>query len=73
MYPISQVQEPYSVIGYLASRVPLVNLLQLVHSRDDSDKELGVGDDNHAWSAWDVCDGKEVYNFDDFASMVEQM
>lgn len=56
MYPISQVQEPYSVIGYLASRVPLVNLLQLVHSRDDSDKELGVGDDNHAWSAWDVCD-----------------
>ena len=61
MYPISQVQEPYTAVGYLAARVPLVGLLQLVHplNRADSDDEGGaVGDQNHPWSAWDVCDGK---------------
>lgn len=62
MYPISQVQEPYSVVGYLVSRVPLVDLLQLVHplNREDSDNEGGVGSHDHPWSAWDVCDGKEI-------------
>jgi len=61
MYPISQVQEPYTAVGYLAARVPLVDLLQLVHplDRSDSDDEGGTaGDENHPWSAWDVCDGK---------------
>jgi len=61
MYPISQVQEPYTAVGYLAARVPLVDLLQLVHplNRADSDDGGGaVGDENHPWSAWDVCDGK---------------
>lgn len=61
MYPISQVQEPYTAVGYLAARVPLVDLLQLVHplNRADSDDEGGTtGDQNHPWSAWDVCDGK---------------
>lgn len=59
MYPISQVQEPYTAVGYLAARVPLVDLLQLVHplNRADSDDEGGTtGDQNHPWSAWDVCD-----------------
>lgn len=61
MYPISQVQEPYTAVGYLVARVPLVDLLQLVHplNRSDSDDEGGTaGDQNHPWSAWDVCDGK---------------
>lgn len=58
MYPISQVQEPYSVVGYLVSRVPLVDLLQLVHplNREDADNEGGVRSHDHPWSAWDVCD-----------------
>ena len=30
-YPIAQVREPYSVVGYLAQRVPLVRLLRLEH------------------------------------------
>ena len=30
-YPIAQVREPYSAVGYLAERVPLVRLLQLDH------------------------------------------
>lgn len=58
MYPISQVQEPYTSVGYLAARVPLVDLLQLVHpaTRDDSDGEGGTKEESHPWSAWDVCD-----------------
>ena len=61
MYPISQVQEPYSVVGYLAARVPLFNLLRLLHPlvRDDSCGEGGIGGESHPWSAWDVCDGKK--------------
>lgn len=60
MYPISQVQEPYTAVGYLAARVPLVDHLQLVHylNRGDSDGKGGVRDENHPWSAWDVCEGK---------------
>ena len=30
-YPIAQVREPYSAVGYLAERVPLVCLLRLDH------------------------------------------
>ena len=61
MYPISQVQEPYSVVGYLAARVPLVHLLQLVHpaNREDSDGKEGMAAEQHPWSAWDLCDGKK--------------
>ena len=35
MYPVAQVQEPYSVVGYLAARVPLVDLLRLEHPNPD--------------------------------------
>ena len=31
MYPIAQVREPYTAVGYLAERMPLVKLLQLDH------------------------------------------
>ena len=30
-YPIAQVREPYSAVGYLAERIPLVRLLRLDH------------------------------------------
>ena len=35
MYPVAQVQEPYSVVGYLAARVPVVDLLRLEHPNPD--------------------------------------
>ncbi|KAI8579601.1 hypothetical protein K450DRAFT_241781 [Umbelopsis ramanniana AG] len=47
MYPIAQVQEPYSTIQYLAERIPLEKILRL--SPPDGDK-------NHSWSAWDICE-----------------
>ena len=31
MYPIAQVREPYTAVGYLTERMPLVKLLQLEH------------------------------------------
>lgn len=31
IYPIAQVREPYTVVGYLARRLPLVQLLRLQH------------------------------------------
>ena len=61
MYPISQVQEPYTAVGYLTARIPLFDLLQLVHPLiRDGYGEGGVGDKNPPWSAWDVCDGKMI-------------
>lgn len=48
MYPVAQVQEPYSAVGYLAARVPLVDLLHLDHpdpdQLDDTKKRLGKSD-----------------------------
>ena len=35
MFPISQVQEPYSPVAYLAQRVPLIEMLKLVHPDPD--------------------------------------
>ena len=36
MYPIAQVREPYTVVGYLAERVPLIQLLRLQHPDPDT-------------------------------------
>ncbi|ORE11072.1 P-loop containing nucleoside triphosphate hydrolase protein [Rhizopus microsporus var. microsporus] len=47
MYPIAQVQEPYSAIRYLAERIPLEKILSLTppdFSRD------------YQWSAWTICE-----------------
>ena len=45
MYPVAQVQEPYSVVGYLAARIPLVDLLRLDHPNpeclEDAKRRLG--------------------------------
>ncbi|XP_042658023.1 guanine nucleotide-binding protein-like 1 isoform X2 [Tyto alba] len=45
VYPISQLQEPYTPVGYLASRLSLPPLLQL---RPPS---AAAG-----WTAWDICE-----------------
>lgn len=45
VYPISQLQEPYSAVGFLATRLPLPTLLAL---RPPSSP---VG-----WTAWDICE-----------------
>ncbi|KAG1049820.1 hypothetical protein G6F43_007874 [Rhizopus delemar] len=51
MYPIAQVQEPYSAIRYLAEHVPLEKILSLVPTDIDLD-EL----QDYKWSAWSICE-----------------
>ncbi|XP_027195761.2 nucleostemin 4 [Dermatophagoides pteronyssinus] len=47
-YPISQLREPYTAVGYLAQRINLVRLLRLQHPE---------GDTENIWSAYDICEG----------------
>lgn len=51
IYPIAQIQEPYTAVGYLASRIPVQVLLRLRHpeAKDPSAE--------HPWCAWDICEG----------------
>ncbi|TPX68245.1 hypothetical protein SpCBS45565_g03293 [Spizellomyces sp. 'palustris'] len=52
MYRISQVQEPYTSIQYLAERVPLEEILKLHHpDQDDPDTAS-----TFHWSAWRICE-----------------
>ncbi|RIA83564.1 P-loop containing nucleoside triphosphate hydrolase protein [Glomus cerebriforme] len=47
LFPISQVQEPYSTIQYIAERIPLESILKL-----DPPENLK----NNEWSAWYLCE-----------------
>lgn len=50
IYPIAQIQEPYTAVGYLASRIPVHVLLHLRHPEaEDPSAE-------HPWCAWDICE-----------------
>ncbi|ORZ20523.1 P-loop containing nucleoside triphosphate hydrolase protein [Absidia repens] len=49
MYPIAQVQEPYSVIQYMAERIPLEKILSLTPPDLDNAR-------NFKWSAWVICE-----------------
>ncbi|CAG2171592.1 unnamed protein product [Oppiella nova] len=48
-YPIAQLREPYSAIGYISQRIPVSKILRLTHPNHD---EPGV----HPWSAYDICE-----------------
>ncbi|KAG1440149.1 hypothetical protein G6F56_012034 [Rhizopus delemar] len=51
MYPIAQVQEPYSAIGYLAQHIPLEDVLSLTpFDLDSYDKKT------YQWSTWSICE-----------------
>ncbi|KAJ8039385.1 Guanine nucleotide-binding protein-like 1 [Holothuria leucospilota] len=53
IYPIAQVREPYTPVGYLAQRIPLVRILKITHpDMDDSP----ASSSNPQWSAYDICD-----------------
>ncbi|XP_028410961.1 guanine nucleotide-binding protein-like 1 [Dendronephthya gigantea] len=54
-YPIAQVREPYSVVGYLAACTPLEKILNLVHPKATQEDDENTLVDLK-WSAWDICD-----------------
>ena len=62
IYPVSQLQEPYSSVGYLCERTSFLSLLKLKHpSLDDAPKHHSLGDYDKpepSWTAWDVCEGE---------------
>ncbi|KAF7723778.1 Guanine nucleotide-binding-like protein 1 [Apophysomyces ossiformis] len=49
MYPVAQVQEPYSVVQYLAERIPLEKVLSLTPPDLQDSK-------SYQWSAWSICE-----------------
>ena len=57
---MSQLQEPYSSVGYLCERTPFLSVLKLKHpSLQDGNPHLGnQGSEELSWTAWDVCEGK---------------
>ncbi|XP_068929745.1 guanine nucleotide-binding protein-like 1 [Petaurus breviceps papuanus] len=50
IYPIAQIQEPYTSVGYLASRIPVQALLRLRHP------EAEESGGEPPWCAWDICE-----------------
>ncbi|XP_030639955.1 guanine nucleotide-binding protein-like 1 [Chanos chanos] len=56
IYPVSQLREPYTSVGYLCERTPFVSLLNLRHP-SLSDQPPDVHNTGaEAWTAWDVCE-----------------
>ncbi|XP_039625919.1 guanine nucleotide-binding protein-like 1 isoform X1 [Polypterus senegalus] len=50
IYPVSQIQEPYTSVGYLAERIPVQKILKLKHPKESE------GSTDPHWSAWDICE-----------------
>ncbi|KAM4600794.1 guanine nucleotide-binding protein-like 1 [Polymixia lowei] len=58
IYPVSQLQEPYSSVGYLCERTPFLSVLKLRHpSLLEKPAHLAdQGSEDLTWTAWDVCE-----------------
>ncbi|XP_044216053.1 guanine nucleotide-binding protein-like 1 [Thunnus albacares] len=58
IYPVSQLQEPYSSVGYLCERTPFLSALKLKHpSLQENEPQQGSqGSEEPGWTAWDVCE-----------------
>lgn len=68
IYPVSQLQEPYSSVGYLCERTNFLSVLKLKHP--DHCPETPRDPDTQDWTAWDVCEG--VY-FSDVALFISYL
>ncbi|GFR78050.1 guanine nucleotide-binding protein-like 1 [Elysia marginata] len=55
IFPVSQVKEPYSVVGYLAKRLDLPKLLN-IQPPNPSPRKRGSGEGVYQWSAYDICE-----------------
>ncbi|XP_067830104.1 guanine nucleotide-binding protein-like 1 [Heptranchias perlo] len=54
IYPIAQIQDPYTSVGYLAMRIPIQKLLKLKHPNEE---EQQSGEQAEAkFTAWDICE-----------------
>lgn len=55
IYPVSQLREPYSSVGYLCERTNFLSVLKLTHP--DHSPETPQDPKTQDWTAWDVCEG----------------
>lgn len=54
IYPVSQLQEPYSSVGHLCERTNYLSILKLIHP--DHSPETPHDPSTQDWTAWDVCE-----------------
>merc|ERR1711916_377378 len=55
-FPVSQVREPFTAVGFLAKRVNLPAMYGLSFPYgDDADADT-VADAHHAWSSYEICE-----------------
>ncbi|XP_061573115.1 guanine nucleotide-binding protein-like 1 [Cololabis saira] len=58
IYPVAQLQEPYTSVGYLCERTPFLSVLKLKHpSLEENKPHQGHQESEELkWTAWDVCE-----------------
>ncbi|XP_048116223.1 LOW QUALITY PROTEIN: guanine nucleotide-binding protein-like 1 [Alosa alosa] len=57
IYPVAQLQEPYSSVGYLCERTPYLSVLKLKHpDLGDMLPEARPVPGHEKWTAWNVCE-----------------
>ncbi|XP_072316812.1 guanine nucleotide-binding protein-like 1 isoform X3 [Eucyclogobius newberryi] len=58
IYPVSQLQEPYSSVGYLCERTAFLSALKLKHPSlmDEKPHLKQPASEELKWTAWDVCE-----------------
>jgi ribosome biogenesis GTPase A len=56
LYPIAQVREPYSSIGFLHRRLRVDQIYSLKFPYDLDEDEKFIEEKNHKWSAWELCE-----------------
>ncbi|XP_062848821.1 guanine nucleotide-binding protein-like 1 isoform X2 [Trichomycterus rosablanca] len=54
IYPVSQLQEPYSSVGYMCERTLFQEVLKLTHPEQSPSTPHNT--ETHKWTAWDVCE-----------------
>ncbi|KAK7094449.1 guanine nucleotide-binding protein-like 1 [Littorina saxatilis] len=57
IFPIAQVREPYSAVGYLAQWLDLPRVLHLPHPDIVAKKHVPQDNKDLVWSAYDMCEG----------------
>ena len=63
IYPIAQLQEPYSAIRYLAERIPMIDILKIQHPElEAAPRHDWTDQKSHEWSPLDICEGKLIKN-----------
>ena len=58
IYPIAQLQEPYSAIRYLAENIKMIEALKIEHpSVKDYKHDEFYADKKFEWTPSDICEG----------------